>query len=254
VELTKIQAPHPKKIIFQGYTPLHRAAENGSIQAIEYLLNVAEANPTERDLNDNSVPLHVAALNNNFICIKALLKFGVPDKPRTLDNKTPLDLAIAANHVDSIRILRSYEPKKIKIKLHEFLHESSVTRETAQRILLSSGLHDGSFLVRQSAKNPQLHVLSLLIKNEYFNYEISFKESERFYFIDDGPYFRSIEELVVHHMKYVDGLPGRLVYPIPPISQLNVPIDPILTQKTERLDLRQQQVSPTEQVLGKFHS
>ncbi len=220
---------------------MHRAAENGSLQAIDYLLNVADANPTERDLNDNSVPLHIAALNNNFICIKALLKFGVPDKPRTLDNKTPLDLAIANNHVDSIRILRSYEPnkKQQKIKCQDYLHESTVTREHAQKLLQSSGFNDGPFLVRQSARNPQSHVLSILIKNEYYNYEISFKEPEKFYFIDDGPYFRSIDDLVSHHMRYADGLPGRLIYPIASISQPICASVEILTQKTDKIDIKQ---------------
>lgn len=53
---------------------------------------------------------------------------------------------------------------------------------------------------------------------EFFNYEICSKEKSniRYYFIDDGPYFRSLAHLVEHYSKYEDGLPGILTRPVAP--------------------------------------
>jgi hypothetical protein len=40
---------------------------------------------------------------------KALLNYGLPDKPRTSDNQTPLDLAIEGGHKKTAQILsKSY--------------------------------------------------------------------------------------------------------------------------------------------------
>lgn len=57
-----------------------------------------------------------------------------------------------------------------------------------------------------------------MYNEEFFNYEICSKEqsSGRYYFIDDGPYFRSLVHLIEHYSKYEDGLPGILTRPISP--------------------------------------
>lgn len=76
------------------------------------------------------------------------------------------------------------------------------------------------FLVRQSSKNIQnaYAILSILTKqNLFFNYEIS-KKNEYFY-IDDGPYFNSLEHLIEHYMRYEDGLSTKLRNPIQSINQ-----------------------------------
>lgn len=72
-------------------------------------------------------------------------------------------------------------------------------------------------------------VLSLIYNGEFFNYEICVKDlvasqsqqQQRFYFIDDGPYFRSLSHLIEHYTKYEDGLPGILTKPIHPSSTMN---------------------------------
>ena len=205
----------------ENYTPLHRAAEENSIHVIEYLLQNGYADPTERSIDDNYVPLHVAAEKGNFMCVKMFLKYNVADKPRTSDDKTPLDLAIENRCEDSVKYLEKFEPKKPKTKSFEWLHdnEKHMSRESAQKILINAkaDMGDGVFLVRRNANN--LFVLSVMAGNEFFNYEICSKEDGKYLYIDDGPYFRSLEHMIEHHYKYEDGLPTKLLSPVSPNSK-----------------------------------
>lgn len=94
------------------------------------LLEHPDINPIERNLNDmNYTPLHLAARANKFYCVKILLDYGVPDKPRSTLDMIPLDLAIEMNNTESIELLDSYIPKIPIIRLTEFFHDSSVNRE-----------------------------------------------------------------------------------------------------------------------------
>ena len=83
------------------------------------------------------------------------------------------------------------------------------------------------FLVRRTQRDENILVLSLTWSGEFFNYEICIRELPQFanhlthtstqtkyFFIDDGPYFKSLEHLVEHYTKYEDGLPGLLTRPI----------------------------------------
>ena len=198
-----------------NYTPLHRAAEHNSINAIEYLLSNGHADPTERLIDNKYVPLHTAVGNGNFMCVKMLLRFNIADKPRTSDDKTPLDIAIEKGYNEIIENLTTFKPQGPKIKLSEFLHEdASVNREIAYKILFNAKeeFGDGVFLVRRKSK--KLHVLSVMLKNEFFNYEIFFKEDEKYFFIDDGPYFCSLEHVIEYYLKFKDGFPDLLRSPI----------------------------------------
>ena len=145
-----------------------------------------------------------------------LLKHNVPDKPRTSEDKTPLDLAIEKGFEDCIKTLRKVKQKSATTKRNEWLHdgEKIMTREIAQKILTNakSEFGDGVFLVRRRGDN--VYVLSVMTKDDFYNYEICFKEEGKYYFIDDGPYFRSLEHLIEHHFKFEDGLPLKLMHPI----------------------------------------
>ena len=43
-----------------GFTPLHTAAEFGAIQCLEHLLDCGKANPMERNMSNNWVPMRLA--------------------------------------------------------------------------------------------------------------------------------------------------------------------------------------------------
>ena len=203
-----------------NYTPLHRAAFDNSIHVIDYLLKNGLADPTER-ASENYVPLHVAAEEGNIVCVKIFLSYNVADKPRTRGNKTPLDLAIKNKCEDTVKYLENFEPKKPKTKSCEWLHdnEKRMSRESAHKILINAkaDLGDGVFLVRRNAKNS--FTLSVIARNEFFNFEICSKENGKFLYIGDGPYFQSLEHMIEHHYIYANGLPTILLTPISPNSK-----------------------------------
>lgn len=187
----------------------------------------------ERNMSNNWVPLHEAASRDHYTCVNALLQHGLPDKPRTADNQTPLDLALEARHAKTVSILKYYMPPEPKLKQHEFLHEAIVTREIAKYFLEMFRNEQGVYLVRKTQRNENILVLSLMWNNEFFNYEICVKEELslingemlKFFYIDDGPYFRSLAHLIEHYTKYEDGLPGVLKRHVEPgmIQHLNLP-------------------------------
>jgi hypothetical protein len=222
-----------------NYTPLHRAAEENKIHVIAYLLENGIGDPTERSIDDNYVPLHVAAEKGNFVCVKMLLKYNVADQPRTSDDKTPLDLAIEKGCEKSIEYLEKYEPKKPKTKSSEWLHdgEKLLTRELAQKMLINAkaDLGDGVFLVRRKSNN--LYVLSLMTGNDFFNYEICSKDDGKYIYIDDGPYFRSLEHMIEHHFKYEDGLPSKLNHSISSSSKYSQTIQIEMQRKASLISI-----------------
>jgi hypothetical protein len=65
------------------------------------------------------------------------------------------------------------------------------------------------FIVRRSSKNPKNYALTLYSDNEFFNYEI-IRLNDSTYYIDDGPYFDSLEHLIDHYCRIPDGLPTTL--------------------------------------------
>ena len=52
-----------------GFTPLHTAAEFGAIQCLEHLLDCGKANPMERNMSNNWVPMHEAASRDHYTCV-----------------------------------------------------------------------------------------------------------------------------------------------------------------------------------------
>lgn len=108
------------------------------------------------------------------------------------------------------------------------MHDSSVNRETAKQLLDNYKTEQGVYLVRKTQRDENILVLSLMWNAEFFNYEICIKDlpqfatplsnNNKYYFIDDGPYFKSLPSLIEHYTKYEDGLPGLLTKPISPLS------------------------------------
>ena len=48
------------------------AAEFGSIQCLEFLLECGKANPMERNMTNNWVPLHEAAFRDQYTCVNVI--------------------------------------------------------------------------------------------------------------------------------------------------------------------------------------
>ena len=49
------------------------------------------------------------------------------------------------------------------------------------------------------------------------------RQSDRWYFIDDGPLFDTLEGAIDHYMLFPDGLPTILRYPVPPPASKPLP-------------------------------
>lgn len=72
-------------------------------------------------------------------------------------------------------------------------------------------------MIRRTLRDENIFVLSMFHNGEFFNYEICLKDqilTNKYYFIDDGPYFKTLSHLIEHYSKYEDGLPGLLTKPI----------------------------------------
>jgi tyrosine-protein kinase len=65
------------------------------------------------------------------------------------------------------------------------------------------------FVVRHSSKNLKNYALTLYNDKEVFNFEI-IRLNETTFYIDDGPYFDSLEHLIDHYCRIPDGLPTTL--------------------------------------------
>ena len=77
---------------------------------------------------------------------------------------------------------------------------------------------DGVFLVRRNANN--LFVLSVMTGTNFYNYAISLHQDKgKYYYMDDGPYFRTLEHMIEYHYKYEDGLRTKLISPVSPNSK-----------------------------------
>lgn len=94
---------------------------------------------------------------------------------------------------------------------------------------------------------------------EFFNYEICVREpspalsaQQRYFYIDDGPYFRNLSHLVEHYSKYEDGLPGLLLKVIRPNSVLLPPsAGPAAVQQFLTPDFLRGSIKSSQQHNGK---
>ncbi|UJR38014.1 hypothetical protein I4U23_030696 [Adineta vaga] len=82
------------------------------------------------------------------------------------------------------------------------------------------------FVVRHSSKNPKNYALTLYNEGEFFNYEI-IRLSDTTFYIDDGPYFDSLDHLIDHYCRIPDGLPTTLTCSVNRFGQvLNSRVQP----------------------------
>ena len=62
--------------IQRGFTPLHVAAENGSIQCLEYLLEIEEVDVDAKDIKGDITPLQLAIKNQHQAAAVKLIQYG----------------------------------------------------------------------------------------------------------------------------------------------------------------------------------
>jgi tyrosine-protein kinase len=185
------------------------------------LINEGFADYEERNYTNHWVPLHEAAYYNSTACVQVLLDCGAPIRPRTDQGKTPLELAEEVKSDESITLLREYKIPPPQSRRVDWLHDQSTFDRLAAKQLVESiknGPRNGMFVVRRSSKNSKNYALTLYNDNELFNYEIVRLDDTTFY-IDDGPYFDSLEHLIDHYCRIQDGLPTTLIISINRLGQ-----------------------------------
>lgn len=74
-------------------------------------------------------------------------------------------------------------------------------------------------------------VLTLLDKDQERNFII--RRHSKLFYIDEGPYMRSLEHLIEHYMRFSDGLPTNLKYPVKPKSKPPVDFSTMPKAKSE---------------------
>ena len=176
------------------------------------LINEGGTDFEERNYTNHWVPLHEAAFHNSTACVQVLLDCGAPIRPRTDQGKTPIELAEEVKSDECLVLLRDYKIPQAQSRRADWLYEQSSFDRLAAKQLIESvrnGPKNGMFVVRRSSKNPRNYALTLFNDNEFFNYEI-IRLNEMTYFIDDGPYFDSLEHLIDHYCRITDGLPTTL--------------------------------------------
>lgn len=208
-------------------TPLHRCCSANKAGIIALLIQEGGANINARTPKTGWVPLHQAAFKGHLDCVKILLDFHSPYYPRADDGTTPMDLAENYDHPDCFQELENFEPPKIGTSKKDWFHPE-LDRDGSQRLLELKGLKEGLFLVRKRKKNPDWYVLTLCHEQKIFNYEIRTKHyrDRLMYYIDDGPYYKTIEHVIQYYCHHANGLPCRIFVSVNTAKELvEVPIE-----------------------------
>ncbi|CAF1009570.1 unnamed protein product [Adineta ricciae] len=195
-----------------GATALHRAAAGDRSSTLLILIKEGLADYEERNYKNSWVPLHEAAFHDSVDCIQVLLDCGAPLRPRTDQGKTPLQIAEEGQCTDSIALLRQYKTPPAKSSRSDWFHDQLYFERFAAKKLIESVNTDSSnglFVVRYSSQNLKNYALTLYYEKEFYNFEIICQNENSFY-IDDGPYFESLEHLIDHYCRIPDGLPTVL--------------------------------------------
>ena len=206
-----------------GYSPLMYAARENRLEALKVLLEEAGANPTMRNENTGWVALHEAASRGHIDSVAAILEAGAPSRPRTHNNLTPADLARAGGHPEVGHLIDKYPPAFHDTASTQWYHPN-IDRKTALAMMKEAGNQDGTFLIRNSSKKLKFYVLSMIWKNKGNHFEI--EKQGIYFFVDEGPYMTSLEQLVQHYSRFSDGLPCPLRYPVRP-REVSLSLDSI---------------------------
>ncbi|XP_034107520.1 tyrosine-protein kinase Shark [Drosophila albomicans] len=230
-----------------GCQPLHYACRQKPGSFIRTLI-AAQANVEGRNIENGYVPLHEAAKHGNLEAVQVLLSAHAPLLPRTSSGEFPFDLAKEAGQTAVEEFLLNYKLPAANTSRESWYH-STLKRDEAIDILMQFANRlerkqlamgqtvdtSGCFLVRYS-ESPAAsgYVLTLLSDQVAKNFRISQADlyqngtkfestGSKFLYIDDGPYWPSLEHLVEHFMHFSYGLPVSLKYAVPPQPKPEVP-------------------------------
>ncbi|XP_068223675.1 tyrosine-protein kinase HTK16 [Palaemon carinicauda] len=198
----------------EGVTPLHLACRHNRPDIVRLLVGLGKADLQARATKTGSVALHEAAENGSVDAVKLLLSFHAPSCPQNKNRRTPAFLAKKGGHMECYNLLVSHQFPVPQLSLRNYFHGKIDRTEATERLLNAPEARSGHFLLRQSARKQDVLVLTLQFENQAYNYEISRKYG--LLHIDEGPLFPSVECLIDHHLRFTDGLPCRLVKPVPP--------------------------------------
>lgn len=120
-----------------GYTPLHRAAYSGHVDALSALL--AAGSKVNPQTIDGWTPLHSACRWSHVTVASLLLRHGAQLNAQTNGGITPLHLA--ASHTSSFKADSAHTLELLLSQRHLKLGLRSSSGETAGEVARCSGLH-----------------------------------------------------------------------------------------------------------------
>ena len=94
----------------------------------------------------------------------------------------------------------------------------NINRKVAEHILEQLGQRDGLFLVRDSSQKQSDYVLSVCHDGQPFHFQIQLYSQggqANCYFIDDGPIFQGLGNVIEYYRTKSDGLPTKLCDYVP---------------------------------------
>ncbi|EAA07075.4 AGAP010710-PA, partial [Anopheles gambiae str. PEST] len=248
----------------KGNTPLHYAcAKRNGLEMVRMLIKAA-ASLQARNSETGWVPLHEAADNGNIEAIQELLSHRVPHRPRTNFGEMPSDLARLRGHYQVVEFLNAYEPQRPlthrDLWYHGTLERTAAVdylKDFAVKLLPNlahrqqqqqpdrdgnkengeclDGLEQstsGTYLVRYSAKQ-NVDVLTMLYDNEPKHFII--QRQQDWLYIDEGPYMNSLEHLIEHYTRFSDGLPINLRFPVTPGPKPPIPAFATIPKSKHRM-------------------
>ena len=99
-----LEVVDPRRATWKGFSPLHVAADMGSIASLEVLLEDGRLSVNGQSAN-GATPLYYAARHGRLGSLETLLSYGADPSLARDDEFTPLYVAAERNHGDIVRLL-----------------------------------------------------------------------------------------------------------------------------------------------------
>jgi tyrosine-protein kinase len=201
-----------------GTTALHVAVRSDFAHIVRLLVEVGRADVQERNSSTGWVALHEAAFRGHLESARMLIFLNAPIQPRTQEDDFPRDLAHRYGKKNVVELL-DYALTNYPLprtNSNDWLHKRC-DRQRAVLTLREKGGQDGHFLVRPHSTKPNHYALTAMYQNNPYHFEIICR-NDRVFYIDDGPCFTSLTRVIEHYMMFADGLPTKLLYPVPPLG------------------------------------
>jgi len=201
-----------------GRTPLHEACRSGKVSVVKTILQKAgsklQLNATDKM---QWTPMHVAVYHGHEEVTRQLLLAGASTSIATVDNETPKCLAARMGQAGCLKLVSTAQSGRrteaeLALANHEWWH-GNIQRKVAEHILESLGSRNGLFLIRDSSQKSCDYVLSVCHDGQPYHFQIqlySGGSQKECYFIDDGPIFQGLMQVVEYYRTKSDGLPTKL--------------------------------------------